>query len=66
MHTITTSTRHLIHHIRRIIRMLRRRPIPLETKLVIALPPFFKIEIGLKSEPPSPANDNHPRQRPAV
>jgi len=62
MHTIATCTRHLSQRIRRIIRMLPRRPMTVETKLVLAVPPFFKIEIGLKSEPPSPANGNHPRR----
>jgi hypothetical protein len=63
MRTITTCTRHLSHAIRRIIPILRRRPITIETMLVISLPPFLKIEVGLKSEPPAAANDNHPRRR---
>jgi hypothetical protein len=66
MHTITTCTRHLNQCIRHIIRMLRRRPMTFETKLVIALPPFIQIEVGRKSGPAAAANDNHPRRRPAA
>ena len=64
MHTIITSTRHLSQLVRRLIRSLRHRPVTLETRLVIAPSPFVRIEIGLKSEPPAPANDNHPRRHP--
>jgi hypothetical protein len=66
MHATATCTQHLNQWIRRIICMLRRRPMTFETKFVIALPPFIKIEVGLKNEPPAAANDNHPRRRPAA
>jgi len=64
MHTIATPIQNLRQHIQHIIRRLRRRQTTIEARIAIALPPFIKIEIGLTSEPPKPANDNQPRHEP--
>lgn len=65
MTTIITHLKHLNHSVQHIILWLRRRRTIVETKITLALPPFIKIELGLKSEPPHAANDSQPRRNPS-
>lgn len=60
MHRITKHLHRVPLAVRRFVKRMRHRPITLEAKLTIAVPPFLKLEIGLKSEPAKPANDNAP------
>lgn len=63
MHRITKHLHRVPLAVRRLLKRLRHRPITLEAKLTIAVPPFLKLEIGLKSEPAKPANDNAPGRK---
>ena len=63
MHRITKHLHRVPHAVRRLWKRLRHRPTTLDAKLTIAVPPFLKLEIGLKSEPAKPANDNAPARK---
>ncbi len=59
MNTITRAIQHLSRSIKRLTRQLRRRHNTVDAKITLSLPLLVKVEIGLKSEPPKAANDNH-------
>ena len=57
MNPILKHLHRLARTIRRVLRRLGRRHTTVDVKLTLALPPFFKVELDLKNEPPKPAND---------
>ena len=63
MTSITKHIQHLSRAFGRLIRRLRRREMTVETRLTVSFPPFLKVEVGMKSEPAKPANDNRLRRR---